>query len=232
MDNRQPDTGQFIRDWLIFSVLVWPLALGAWVMACIPVGFVFSFLGSVSGPVEHVVWIATLIVAGALIGYMIGDAQRSTMRDSLAWWSPKWATASIWGSLLGGFMVIVGQTVLTLAGVSSLTLQLMLMPLFAIGLSAGQWVVLRDMAHQAWVWVVGNTSAAVVFSGLLLLNPSPLPGHIGMFTWFMVAALAQGAVTGYVILWLYENLRRTPDDDREPAPVYLEVRNRSHDKRR
>jgi hypothetical protein len=119
-----------------------------------------------------------------------------------------------------------------LANADPMMLQLLLMPLFAFGLSAGQWVVLRDMAHQAWVWIAGNTSAAIVFGGLLLLNPSPLPGSFGIFIWFVVAAMAQGAVTGYVILWLYDHLRRTRDDEREPAPVYLEVRNRPHDKRR
>lgn len=230
MDNRQPDTGQFIRDWLVSSVLVWPLALGAWVIACIPVGFIFSFFGSVIGPVEHIAWVVVLTLTGVLVGYIIGDAQRSTMRESLAWWSPDWAKASVAGGLLGVFLVLMGQVLLTNA--DPLLLQLILLPLFALGLSAGQWLVLRDMAHQAWVWIAGNTSAAIVFGGLLLLNPSPFPGYFGMFIWFVVAAMAQGAVTGYVILWLYDHLRRIPDDERDPAPVYLEVRNRPHDRRR
>jgi hypothetical protein len=232
MDRHQPDTGQFIRDWLTASVLVWPLALGAWVVACMPIGFLFNIVQPAGAVAEQFAWIAMLTLTGALVGYIIGDAQRSIMRDTLAWWSPDWARASVMGGLLGGAAVYGGQALLSNAGADDVLLQLVAMPLFALGLSVGQWPVLRQMAHQAWLWVIGNTSAAIVFGGLLLFNQSPLPGHVGLFIWFMIAAICQGAVTGYVILWLYERLRRVPDDEREPAPVYLEVRNQPHDRRR
>lgn len=232
MDKQQPDTGQFIRDWLTASVLVWPLALGAWVVAWIPIGFLLNVLQPTGHLAEQLAWIIMLTLTGALVGYIIGDAQRSIMRDTLGWWSPDWARISVPGGLLGGTAVFAGQALLSSLGADDRLLQIVAMPLFAIGLSLFQWLVLREMAHQAWLWVIGNTSAAIVFGGLLLFNQSPLPGHIGLFIWFIIAALCQGAVTGYVILWLYERLRRIPDDERELAPVYVEVRNRRHDNER
>lgn len=232
MKTHQPDTGQFMRDWLTASVLVWPLALGAWVVACMPIGFLVNTFQPAGTIAEQVVWIAMLGLTGSLVGYIIGDAQRSIMRDTLGWWSPDWARVSVPGGLFGGLAVFGGQTLLAGLGASETLLQLAAMPLFAVGLSLGQWLVLRQMAHQAWLWVIGNMSAAIIFGGLLLLNQSPLPGHTGLFIWFMIAAICQGAVTGYVMLWLYERLRRIPDEERELAPVYVEVRNRPHDRQR
>jgi hypothetical protein len=50
---------------------------------------------------------------------------------------------------------------------------------------------------------------------------------------WLLAVLAQGAITGLVMLWLYDRPVNDWDleDEKQVAPVYLEVRSRSDEER-
>lgn len=229
MNEDRANTGQFLREWLAASVFVWPLVLGAWVVTWIPVGFLFNTIGqTLLG--ELVAWLLLLILPGALVGYIVGDAQSSIMRDTLRWWSPQWARRSAIGGLMGGVLVLALNYIFD-ASISDHLQWVVSMPLFVLCLSIGQWSALRHMTADAWLWIVGNLTGGIIFSSLVFINAPVMQAPWLQFVWFVVAAAAQGAVTGYVIIWLYERLRRTPDDEREYARVYVEVRSRQ-DRRR
>ncbi len=73
---------------------------------------------------------------------------------------------------------------------------LLLMPLFALCLSAVQWWELRKRVHGAWLWMLANGVGGLVWSMLFLRNDS---AHVLGF-WL----LAQGAITGGALLWLFQ----------------------------
>ena len=106
---------------------------------------------------------------------------------------------------------------------------MMLLPLFILPISIMQWRILDPIAHEAWMWILGNLVAAIVFSGLFF-STQPMPfiealPVASLILWLM-AAIALGAITGVVILWLYQHqISEWDDENAELAPVYVEVRN-------
>jgi hypothetical protein len=69
------------------------------------------------------------------------------------------------------------------------------------------------------LWVLGNIIAGVVFSGLILRNqPDTYYGSDGsQMLMISLAVLAQGLITGYVMLFLFEKklMPMTPDGHEE-----------------
>lgn len=169
------------------------------------------------------------IIPGLSIGYIIGDIQYNLLRDFLDWTFIDWIKYSAIGGLIGGMAVLL----LNLLLVNYLPQRLqwmMVLPVFILPLSLMQWRLLRDVAREAWMWVLANLTGAIVFSGLLFsLDPLPFIERsplIDIMMWIL-AASSFGFITGIVMLWLYERpLSEWDDEDAELAPVYIEVRNR------
>jgi len=172
------------------------------------------------------------LLPATITGYFMGLMQQDILETDLDWPLPHWIQVSQWGGALGGgalmllyvFINLMPQVIKPLA-------PLLLVPLFMLSVSVIQWFSLRQRAAQAWLWVMGNTVAGVVFSSLLLNGPSadgPFEILLWMAMWALAAA-AQGVITGFVMLWIYERHRRQWDDDEELARVYVEVY--KHDRR-
>src|SRR5688572_33304718 len=103
-----------------------------------------------------------------------------------------------------------------------------MMPTYVVFVSAAQWFTLRNAVKQAWLWILGNVAAGMVFSGLLT---SYYDGDTSVAILFMfaLAVLAQGYITGYVLLFLFEKklLPMAPEgvevDNQRPKSVWDEA---------
>lgn len=235
MEERKSLYNRFLWMWLVDSVGVWPVALIACALAWTPIlvlGVLFGRGESLPPLLEWATLLALLLVPGTTIGYCVGDLQRNLIRTQLHWHTGGWLRWSVFGGLFGGVLAVGGAWLS--AGLFSERIQwMLLMPLFAFGLSLGQWWVLRRLTDESWMWVLGNVVGGIVFSGLLFMNqPDPTdPYHSiwGLLLW-LVAVLAQGVITGIVLLWLYDrpvDQSDNPlDNDDDLARVYVEVRHR------
>jgi hypothetical protein len=237
MHNIRPNPNRFLMEWVLDKVLLWPRAMIACVLAWAPLAIVVVVIVQDSEPA---LWLriltitAGLLLPGIAVGFVAGEAQYRLMRDHLDWQPLHWIRNSTIGGALGG-----GVALLSTAWTdSSITEQLLFaMPLFALFLSAAQWFSLRRVTHSAWLWILGNLVGGIVFTGLFLINhPGPFNplGSFGTLFMWLLAVSAQALITGIVLLWLYDRpvLEWDNDDDeRELAPIYVEVYTDDHRRR-
>lgn len=223
---------RFLRHWIASSIGAWPVAAVACLIAWTPVAILNSIPGqyeSLRLPVQIISSLAMFIIPGMSIGYVIGDLQHTLLRDILKQDFSQWVRYSTIGGLAGGVLVI-SATLLFGHYMSDQVQWMLILPLFMLPISIMQWRLLRPVARDAWLWILANLTAALVFSGLLFNTRSyPFYGSepfTDLLLW-LCGATAIGIITGVVMLWLYEHpLSEWDDEDAEVAPVYIEVRNR------
>lgn len=161
---------------------------------------------------------AMLLLPGVILGRAIGWIQHELLRNHLNWEMDDWIRYSTIGGTLGGVLVVFFEYGLSL-WLSPMPL-LFAMPLFALCLSMCQWLVLRQTARESWLWILGNVSAGVVFSGLLTSYSSLLDTPLWIAGLWIIATVAQSFITGVVVLWLYD---RPLPQRQEPARVFVEI---------
>jgi hypothetical protein len=193
----------------------WTLALwilmGYGVYFLTVLGFVvLSFAGALVGLTDadrfqaagHWYQLMLFSILGAIVGWSVGVLQKLVLETRLNWDADGWVTSSILGGALGG-AVIFGVTLLRFnvphlpsEGVAHF------MPVFIAPLAVCQWVVLRRVIAQAHLWVLANLAAGVtyalipgVFAGLPLVA-------------VLLAPFAQAALTGMMLIFLFERFRR------------------------
>jgi hypothetical protein len=221
MQKVQYNPNRFLRQWMLSALCVWPVVGLACFVLWSPITLLFAMLGGYSN-YEIISQIASflslLIMPGFVIGFFVGNFQRNLLLDELFWEIDGWQRQSIIGAIFGGCLVIFGSFLQIERG------WFFIMPVFVFGLSSAQWFSLRHQSRDAWLWILGNVAAGIVFSSLMpqqVENANPLI-FLGLWA---VAAAAQGLITGVVMLYLYE--RPLQEEGRELAPVYIEVRNRN-----
>lgn len=221
----------FLLWWMACTLFVYPMALTLGALVMFPLLMGIGFLEPNLSDYEVLFTLLALALVvptgGAVVGFCAGQLQRWLLRTRLYWVAERWR---LW-SMAGGAVGSVALTLLVLVApdylYEDLRLLLVLMPAFALCLSAVQWMSLRHVVHQAWLWVLGNLAAGVVFAGLIVMNTPPIYEYgyetsvIGL--WF-VATLAQGAITGLVILYLFEKHLKPLEVDgaeaEKPASVW------------
>jgi hypothetical protein len=222
--NYKPN--RFLIHWMVAALLIWPLSLfmsiSLWAAVSLPLGFLGQW-GSIGAFIPLLETITMLIIPSLVVGYIIGSAQKTLAGADLDWHLNNWRKLSIAGALSGGLLI---ATLLYFTQLDKQILWLLTMPIFMLVLSSFQWLEMRQAAREAWLWILANVTGALVFSGLLFMNqPNPMSdNHTFLsFALWILATLAQGMITGIVLLWLYD--RPLADSENELAPVYLEVRN-------
>lgn len=224
----------FMLWWIACSIFVWPLAVITLGITLVPLmlgaqalmpDFYYrsdnSFIMSIVG----------IPLVGLTLGLTIALLQRWLLRNKLYWTADGWRKWSMLGGAAGACIVAATTTLIhnLLPYRQSETLSpFVMMPIFVFCVSAAQWLALRHAVKQAWLWVLGNTIAGMVFSGLIRSYYNGNSGAIvlGMFA---LAVLAQGYITGYVLLFLFEKklLPMAPDgqedDLQRPKSVWDEA---------
>ena len=233
MENNSINPNRFLREWIGNSIYIWLIAAVVCFIALVPFAILYGVFHQEGVSLEMMRWfmaIALMTIPGVVIGYTVGDRQENLIDYHLHWSLKGWTRLSMLGGFFGGVLVVAKALAFqSLAGHPYL---LMLnMPLYVLCLSIAQWLILRNVAREAWLWILGNVVGGIVFSGILFLN-QPSPTHPA-YGWILLglwglATLGQGIITGIIILWLYDRpIDEWDDNDAEVAPVYLEVHTRS-----
>lgn len=228
MNTVNYNSNRFLVHWMLSALLIWPASLFMSMLLWTPISFLLSFLHPwfSSEPIILMLEIvAMLIIPSFVIGYVVGETQKTLAHDDLDWYLNHWQKLSIVGGVSGG--LLIATLFYFVNGLNEQTLWILAMPIFMLVLSSFQWLEMRKVAREAWLWILGNVTGACVFSGLLFINQlDPMSENYPFlnFGLWIFATLAQGMITGIVLLWLYD--RPIADSDDELAPVYLEVRSR------
>jgi hypothetical protein len=135
-------------------------------------------------------WVVGLAIFGEIgIGIAIGIAQWFVLRrlgPQAAWWIL--ASALGW---LGGWALIVSGLVVSpgTTGLNSVISGAVL----GVAIGVGQWLTLRRLVHEAGWWVFASTAGWTV----------GLTGVLGA----LVVGTVVGALTGFMLDWLWRNPR-------------------------
>ncbi|MCU0511639.1 MAG: hypothetical protein MUE40_03620 [Anaerolineae bacterium] len=222
---------RFLGWWLVGSALVYPMSVLLAALAVMIFSAVFSFVTGLIGLnvltrsypdlLSLVSFAAIAAILGGSIGYSLGHIQRYLLRRHLYWTADGWRRASVVGGVVGG--LAAGGAVSLLSDAARLNDMWLLlpMPVYITVVSVFQWAALRPATRQAWLWVLANLVGGLVYSGLIVMNQPPAYSRTYEETTlllFGLAVLAQGFITGFVMLWLFEKFAYPLDNDGDGVP--------------
>jgi hypothetical protein len=207
----------FLLWWMAAAVVAWPMVVLLTALITYPLAMFFSMFGITGvAPIEGASsWLHQLLYLiaiggflGSITGYGVGYLQARLLQTRLYWVAERWRTWSTAGGALGGILVVSVAFVIPAGFLSDEMLLLMVMPGFVTVLSVFQWLSLRHITKNAWLWILANTVGGIVFSGLIMMNQPPennINYSLSVMGLWLVATLVQGAITGFVMLHLFEN---------------------------
>lgn len=170
------------------------------------VGFVY---GLNYGPVLYT--IGTLCAVGGLIGWAVGTLQKLVIETRLAWHANGWVVWSIVGGVSG--LAVLSLFVASYPRMTWDVSPAYFMPIFITPVAVCQWWVLRRAVYQAYLWVMANIAAGLTFAFI----PDVFAGHVALVV--LLAPMAQAALTGMMLIWLFERQRRHNRLAEAPVPV-------------
>jgi hypothetical protein len=204
--------------WIVASLLIWPLAAIILGIIMLPLAMVFSifepsYRADTYQLYQSIGMILAMPLVGAIIAWSMSVLQRWLLRRKLYWAADKWRRWSIIGGAVGAYAVAL--PLFFIRSGDDIYVALM-MPIFIAVVSAFQFLSLRHAVKDAWLWILGNIVAGMVFSGLLLSNRRSYEPDFGVV---MLAGASLGVITGYVMLFLFEKklLPMKPEDDSTPV---------------
>jgi hypothetical protein len=208
---------RFILFWMLGSVI----ALYGTVLLAIIVLFASSLVAAFIFMITQQeltligVMIFTAVVyslIGLIMGLIIGNVQKTLLRQKTDELWQGWVIASVLGGIIGlnitGFTV--GKQIMTM--ITSLTippqetifvlgLQLLVIPLAILGIC--QAFILMRYVHGAWVWVLANVvGGAVVFSLGIATATGVMIAPFSVLVTILVLSIVPGIVTGFAMVWL------------------------------
>lgn len=223
------DTNSFWMRWLGSSLFVWPMSIVVTLILFVPVAFLFGAFGLsfINSSVEDVIISGmVMILAGGAIGLSVGFLQRYVLVNVLFWTADHWRLSSTIGGVTGAIVLGVLSLITDQYLLEDTLFTVAAMPIFATVLSLVQVFALRVAVRQSWLWVLANLVGGLVFSGLAMrnsLDPRAWGELVGGLGLSVLAATAQGIVTGYIMLFLFERMAypftSEDKDDRPHAEV-------------
>ena len=232
-------TTRFWLAWIVASLLVYPLViifLIAFSMVLSPLLTLVSpetyfYSGASNGMMETLYLLVLSSGVGGIVGFSVGLLQKSAIKRYFHFDLHNWRRAS----LIGG-MIAAPVMVLSIYGLNSvisdnywvlydsglyspLSFMISVLPMimYVTVMSAIQIVILRRYVSHAWLWILANTVAGLMFSMLVTSAYDPDLGN------WLLAAIAQGAVTGFAMLWLLHHLNRQIEIDEQQEFAYQHV---------
>ncbi len=182
----------------VYFVVILGLAMLSLISSLISLTYRPSFM--MSDPVRYNLWTLAMLSAFAVVvGWSVGFLQKLVIEQRLAWRAEGWVFWSVVGAILGLLGVIAFITLFP-----RFTAQngpSYLMPLFITPVAMCQWRVLRRAVNQAHLWVWANAAAGLSYAlipGVFAAEP---------LLSVLLAPLAQSALTGMMLIWLFERYR-------------------------
>lgn len=221
------ETNSFWMRWLGSSLFVWPMSIVVTLILFVPVAFLFGAFGLtlINSSVEDTLISGMMMVlAGGAIGLSVGVLQRYVLTNVLYWTADYWRLSSTIGGIIGAIVIGVLTLITNQYLLEDMLFTVAAMPIFATVLGLTQMVALRVAVRQSWLWVLANLVGGLVFSGLAMrnsLDPRAWGELLGGLGLGVLAATAQGIVTGYIMLFLFERMAYPfiNEGKDEPAPL-------------
>ncbi|MDQ7027866.1 MAG: hypothetical protein Q9P01_22225 [Anaerolineae bacterium] len=227
----------FLLWWVACSVFIWPLAVLMIGLVMVPIAFVMQGVFPYMPDNDIILAVTIAPLMGISISIAIATLQRWLLRNKLYWAADSWRKWTMLGGAVGA--IAVYGVVSAVENIFSSYLYyyandwgtFLMMPVFVLCVAAFQWLSLRHAVKQAWLWILGNAIAGIVFSGLIYRNQSFLDFDSGWAALLIMAlaVLGQGFITGFVMLFLFEKklLPMTPEgqemDSDRPKSVWDEA---------
>jgi len=223
---------RFVRIWTINALSVWIFAPAAY-FAFIFISVIFiRAIGEDTLPAVIMILLVVMVAPGLITGLVLGRLQQNVLHRNLYWILDGWVTASAIGGAIGSIVLMVFTAMQNpeLYDLAPWDYSWMsyIMPMFIFFVSTAQWVVLRRVVKSAWIWVVGNIVAAMVFNHFIFptVDITMSNDWINLITLFLAPTL-QGAITGVVMLHIFEYLSGRPVEEKKLAPEPIPVKNDS-----
>ena len=232
-------TTRFWLAWIFASILVYPLVLlfiiafslvwGPVTEALFPDSLYYGFDSASAFETAYILVMGSIV--GGIVGFAIGLLQRSVIKRYFHMEVKNWRRTTLIGGMIAAPVMVgaidvmsnyVGQHYWQLMEsgqyhVFNTILSVMPMVVYVFVLSAVQVIILRRYVQHAWLWIMANTVAGFMFS--MVVNQAFDPG---ISNW-LLAAIAQGAVTGFAMLWLLHRLNKETEADNEPEFAFQHV---------
>ncbi|MCA9881972.1 MAG: hypothetical protein KC615_14520 [Anaerolineae bacterium] len=206
------DTNSFWMRWLGSALFVWPMSVVVTVIVFVPLAILVGAfeVAFIDNTMEDLVMSAIVFVlAGGAIGFSIGVLQRYVLRNVLYWTADYWRVSSTIGGIIGAIVLGLLMLITDQYLLEDTLFTLAAMPIFATILGVAQMFALRVAVSHSWLWVLANLVGGLVFAGLSMrnsLDPRAWGELIGTLGLGILGAMAQGIVTGYILLFLFERM--------------------------
>lgn len=227
-------TTRFWIAWIVASLLVYPLtavftiAFGMlWFPAIESIFPSSDGFSSATQTISEIYTFLTLVGFGGIIALAIGVLQASVIKRYFHFTPQYWKRATIIGGLIAA-----PATAFALFALNSYTtthywqlvesgqfeilqrlMGLLPMVMYVSVMSVVQVVVLRRYVRNAWLWILANAVAGFMFSMVATMTFNP-----GFGDW-LLAAVAQGAITGFAMLWLLHRLTEEAENAGKDADL-------------
>ncbi|MFQ3645423.1 MAG: hypothetical protein SNJ54_07440 [Anaerolineae bacterium] len=195
--------------WILMGYGVYFLVILSMAM----LSFIASLIGFVYGlnygPALYTV--GTLFAVGGVIGWSVGTLQKLIIETRLGWHANGWVFWSVVGGVIG--LMALSFFVASFPRFTWDYNPTYFMPIFITPVAICQWWVLRRAVDQAYLWIWANIAAGLTFA----LIPEVFAGHAALVV--LLAPMAQAALTGMMLIWLFERRRRHNRPASAPVPV-------------
>lgn len=229
-------TTRFWLAWIFASLLVYPMVIACFVALSMILSPIFTAISPTYYGVSNIALDTMYLIVmssgiGGIVGFCIGLLQQSVIKRYFHITFHRWQRATIIGGMIAApVMTIAMQSVNSVISNSywelyetglahPLTTLTAIMPMvmYVTVMSAIQVVILRRYVSHAWLWIMANGIAGFMFS--MLVSTS---FEFGIGNWIL-AAIAQGAVTGFAMLWLLHYFTNEVEIDEKQEFAYQHV---------
>ena len=221
-------TTRFWLLWIVASLLVYPMvavftiAFGMLWFPAMETMFPSPDGYSASAQTYSEVYtFLTVVGFGGIVALAVGLLQASVMKRYFHFTPQYWKRATVIGGLIGA--PVTAFAIFTLGNYTSANysqlvaleqfeilqklISILPMVMYVTIMSIMQAIVLRRYIRNAWLWILANAVAGFMFSMVATMTFNP-----GFGDW-LLAAVAQGAVTGFAMLWLLHRLSEEANGD-------------------
>lgn len=182
----------------VYFVVILGFAMLSFISSLIRLTYRPSFM--MSDPLRsNVLTLAMLIALAVVVGWSVGFLQKLVIEQRLEWSAEGWVFWSVVGAILG--LVVLIAFITLFPRFTEQNGPSYLMPLFITPVAMCQWRVLRQAVTQAHLWVLANIAAGLSYA----LIPTVFASEPLLIV--LLAPLAQSALTGMMLIWLFERHR-------------------------
>lgn len=230
-------TTRFWLEWTFSSLLIYPITA---ILTVMFVMFWFPLMEMLAPSVylyrsadltlSDIFILLSVVVFGGMVAFAVGLLQARVVKRYFRYELQHWKRATAIGGAIAIPVMLVVMIVLDaymannwqlreFGGFETMNMIMSIAPmtLYVSIMSVVQAFVLRKYVRDAWLWILANAVAGFMFSMVFVTAFSP-----SVWNW-LLAAVAQGAITGFAMLWMLQRLAKDTQDDADAGFAFQHV---------